>query len=124
VLQNDDIEVGRRRSDQALSDAQVATSPSSQVGDHATSMRWVTTPEHLPRFFLNNKCREMLLSLDYERSSSVVMSIIVCMGYRGRNLFGTPDLQRHAMCSISYMLYIAFVLRLLSFYSYLAILKT
>lgn len=39
-MAQDDIEVGSRRSDHLLSDAQVAT---SQVGDHASGMRWVTT---------------------------------------------------------------------------------
>ena len=81
MLQNDDIEVGRRRSDHALSDAQVATSPSSQVGDHATSMRWVTTPEHLPRLVLDSGCRDVYGFLDYEWSLSAVISIIACMGY-------------------------------------------
>ena len=80
MLQKDDIEVGRRRSDHVLSDAQVATSPSSQVGDHATSMRWVTTSEHLPRLVLNSCCRDVYRSFDTEQSSSAVMSIIVCLG--------------------------------------------
>lgn len=76
MLAQDDIEVGSWRSDHVLSDAQVAA---SQVGDHASGIKWVTTSI----LILNNKCTENVPNCWYNYSfKNAVISSITRMNQR------------------------------------------